>query len=89
MDWVYFIIVAICLSFFFMMVKLSEIDATLKIILSHQKIDWSQEFNEEIHAAVLNGEVSKAAKLLRKKTGLSLNYCLEIVQDSFKKEQAN
>ena len=62
------------------MVKLSEIDAKLKILLSQKEIDLSQQFNEEIHTAILSGDHTKAAKLLRSKTGLSLVYCLDIVK---------
>ncbi|GMM84755.1 hypothetical protein [Pseudoalteromonas sp. MTN2-4] len=80
MDWNYLIIFAICLSFFFIMVKLFEIDAKLKILLSQKEIDWSEQFNEEIHTAILSGDHTKAAKLLRNKTGLSFVYCLDIVK---------
>ncbi|GMM86995.1 hypothetical protein [Pseudoalteromonas sp. MTN2-4] len=80
MDWNYLIIFSICLSLFFIMVKLSEIDAKLKILLSQQEIDWSQQFNEEIHNAILGGDLPKAAKLLRSETGLSFVYCLDIVK---------
>ena len=80
MDWNYLIILAICLSFFFIMVKLFEIDAKLKILLSQKEIDWSQQFNEEIHTAILSGDHTKAAKLLRSKTGLPFVYCLDIVK---------
>ena len=80
MDPIYLILIAIAAVFFHVMTKLGELDSKLNLLMSANSIDWSKQFNEEVHTHMLAGNFPKAAKALRQKTGLPLAYCLEIIQ---------
>lgn len=61
--------------------KLTEMNAKMNMLMSSNSIEWSQHFNEEINHLILTGDFTKASTALRKKTGLSLNFCLKVIQD--------
>ena len=76
-----FLLVMFCIGFAIVMAKLSEIDAKINIVMTSNTIDWSLHFNEEVNKYIHEGNFAKASMALRKKTGLSLKFCLDVIQD--------
>ncbi|MDC8831351.1 hypothetical protein [Alteromonas gilva] len=73
-------LVLILAAVYVLHVNISELHAKVDIILKQNEPDWKLYFNDKFNHHISEGKTAKAAMELRRQTGLSLKYCLNIIE---------
>lgn len=75
------IVFLVAVAYYGLFTHISELHAKVNILLSNNPPNWEAYFTDEIRRRLNERKTAKAAMLLRQETGLSLKYCLAIIED--------